>query len=128
MAPDGVIAFDARDGAYDGERFMMFLTNKLVPQLRDGDIVFMDNVRFHRIEDVRSAIESTGAKLEYLPPYSPDLNPIEEAWSVFKNLMRRSAARDLSSLVDALVKAMGSISSEHARAFIKHAGYSAQLS
>lgn len=128
LSGDGIIAFDAKDGAYDGARFMMFLTNKLVPQLRSGDVVFMDNVRFHRIADVRTAIEATGATLEYLPPYSPELNPIEEAWSFFKNWMRRAAARDLSTLVDVLVQAMGSLSKAHASAFIKHAGYSAQLS
>ncbi len=123
LGPDGVVAFDAKDGAYDGERFLMFLTNKLIPQLRDGDVVFMDNIRFHRIAAVRDAIEATGARLEFLPPYSPEMNPIEEVWSFFKNFMRRAAARDLSS--EALVRALGAITSDLARAFIKHAGCSA---
>jgi transposase len=88
----------------------------------------MDNVRFHRIAEVSAAIEAAGAKVMYLPPYSPVLNPIEEAWSLFKNAMRRAAARDLSSLIDALVRSMAAVTADCARGFIKHAGYAAQLS
>jgi transposase len=128
LSADGILAFGARDGAYDGPRFMAFINEKLVPQLREGDVVLMDNVRFHLIAEVAAAIEATGASVMYLPPYSPELNPIEEAWSLFKNAMRRAAARDLSSLIDALVRSMESITAEVASAFIKHAGYAAQLS
>lgn len=119
----GIVAFDARDGAYDGERFIMFLECKLIPKLRDGDIVFMDNVRFHKVDGIREKIEATGAKLHYLPPYSPEMNPIEEVWSFFKNLMRRASARNLSNLVDALVTAMVAVTRELAGAFFTHAGY-----
>ena len=119
----GVIAFDARDGAYDGERFLMFLENKLIPKLRKGDIVFMDNVRFHKVDGIRESIEATGAELHYLPPYSPEMNPIEEVWSFFKNLMRKAAARNVPKLVDALMSAMVAVTREIAGAFFTHAGY-----
>lgn len=126
LSADGIVAFDAKDGAYDGERFLLFLESKLIPKLRPGDVVLMDNVRFHRIAAVPALIEATGARVLYLPPYSPELNPIEEAWSVFKHRMRLASARTLLDLVDALISSMAAITSNLAQAFIKHAGY-AQL-
>jgi transposase len=119
----GILAFDARDGAYDGERLMSFLENKLIPKLGDGDVVFMDNARIHKVDGIRERIEATGAKLHYLPPYSPEMNPIEEVWSFFKNLIRKAAARNIPDLVDALVNAMAAVTSGLAGAFFTHAGY-----
>lgn len=123
LAADGVIAYHARDGAFDTERFEDFIVRKLAPKLGARDIVFMDNVRFHKDERIRAAIEKTGAKLKFLPRYSPEMNPIEEVWSFFKNLMRQAAARDIPNLVDALVRAMAAITGDLAKAFITHAGY-----
>ena len=123
LAAEGVIAYHAVYGAMDTERFEDFIVRKLAPKLGARDIVFMDNVRFHKADCVRAAITKTGAKLVFLPPYSPEMNPIEEVWSFFKDLMRKAAARDVPNLVDALVRAMQAITSDLAKAFIKHAGY-----
>jgi transposase len=123
LAADGIVAYHAVYGAMDTERFEDFVVRKLAPKLGARDIVLMDNVRFHKAECIRAAIEKTGAKLQFLPPYSPELNPIEEVWSFFKNLMRKAAARDVPNLVDALVRTMQAITGDLAKAFIKHAGY-----
>jgi len=123
LAADGVVAYHAVYGAFDTERFEDFIVRKLAPKLGARDVVFMDNVRFHKDERIRTAIEKTGAKLKFLPRYSPEMNPIEEVWSFFKNLMRRAAARDVPNLVDALIRAMRAVTSDLAKAFIMHAGY-----
>jgi transposase len=123
LAAEGVIAYHAVYGAMDTERFEDFIVRKLAPKLGARDTVFMDNVRFHKADCIRAAIEKTGAKLVFIPPYSPEMNPIEEVWSFFKDLMRKAAARDVPTLVDALVRAMQAITTDLAKAFIKHAGY-----
>jgi putative transposase len=123
LAAEGVIAYHAVAGAMNAERFEDFVDRKLAPKLGARDIVFMDNVQFHKAESVRTKIEATGAKLVFLPRYSPEMNPIEEVWSFFKNLMRKAAARDLPNLVDSLVRAMREVTADLAAAFIKHAGF-----
>lgn len=123
LAADGMLAYQAVRGAMNTERFEAFVIEKLVPKLGARDVVFMDNVAFHKVDSVRNAIEKTGARLVFLPPYSPELNPIEEVWSFFKNRMRRAAARDVPDLIDALVTSMRAVTAEVAGAFIKHAGF-----
>jgi transposase len=95
------------DGAMDGPSFLAYVEQVLAPTLHKGDIVFMDNMRAHKIVGVREAIEVMGAELEYLPAYSPDLNPIEQAFSKLKAALRKGAARK----VNALLKLIGFASS-----------------
>jgi transposase len=91
------------DGAMNGELFLAYIEQILAPTLSSGDVVIMDNLSSHKIADVRQAIEARGATLLYLPAYSPDLNPIEQAFAKLKSLLRTAAARS----VDALCKAIG---------------------
>lgn len=98
LAAEGIIAYHALYGAMDTERFEDFIVRKLAPKLGARDIVFMDNVEFHKADCIRAAIEKTGAKVVFLPPYSPEMNPIEEGWWFFKDLMRKAAARDVPNL------------------------------
>lgn len=89
----GMGAWFGYDGAVDGERFLEFITARLVPTLKPGDVVVMDNASIHKVDGVAEAIEAAGAKLAYLPPYSPDLNPIELVWSQLKQWLKKCEAR-----------------------------------
>jgi transposase len=120
---DGINALYPYDGAVDGERFVSFLRDQLIPTLRAGDVIVMDNLRVHYIEPVRTMIEEANARLLYLPPYHPELNPIEEAWSKIKNILRRAEARTISGFVDALKCAKKLVSKDDACGYFKHAGY-----
>ena len=122
---DGVMAPYVIDGPMDGPAFIAYVEQVLAPTLRKGDIVFMDNLRTHKVVGVREAIEAVGAKVRYLPPYSPDLNPIENLYSKIKSGLRKGAART----VDALTKLVGSsikaIASSECAGYFRHAGYKA---
>jgi transposase len=109
---DGLIAPYAVDGAMDGPSFLAYIKQVLAPTLRKGEIVFMDNLRTHKIDGVREAIEVTGAKLRYLPAYSPDLNPIEQAFSKLKTALRKGAARTVSALLRLIGKLVKSFAPE----------------
>ena len=89
---NGLTAPYVIDGAMDGPSFLAYVEQILAPTLRKGDIVFMDNLRTHKIDGVRQAVEAVGAKVRYLPAYSPDLNPIEMAFSKLKTALRKGAA------------------------------------
>ena len=93
----GMTAPMVLDGAMDGPAFLAWIEQMLAPTLDPGDIVVMDNLPAHKPDAVRTAIEATGATLRYLPPFSPDLNPIEMAFSKFKALLKKAAARTMSS-------------------------------
>ena len=93
MRLDGACAYDVIDGSMNGEKFLDYAQNVLVPTLRPGDIVVMDNLRAHKVSGVEEAIASAGASTVYLPPYSPDLNPIEKMWSKVKTFMRKWKVR-----------------------------------
>ena len=111
------------DGAMDGAAFMAYIVHVLVPTLLKGDIVFMDNLRTHKINGVRETIAAAGAAVRYLPAYSPDLNPIEMAFSKLKAALRKGAKRtvkDLWRLIGRLVKSF--VPAECANYF-RHAGY-----
>ena len=95
---DGLAAPVVVDGAMTGELFVAYVEQQLVPTLRKGDVVVMDNLSCHKREGVRAAIEAAGCELRYLPPYSPDLNPIEKAFSKLKALLRKAAKRTVESL------------------------------
>ena len=94
------------DGAINGEVFLAYVEQMLVPTLVPGDIVVMDNLGSHKVTGVRQAIEAVGATLIYLPPYSPDLNPIEQLFAKLKALLRKAAARTFEALIAAIAAAL----------------------
>ena len=98
------------DGAMDGPAFLAWVEQALAPTLAPGDIVVMDNLPAHKSPAIRRAIEAHGAELRYLPPYSPDLNPIEMAFSKFKAFLKKAAARTLEDLQAAIAAALPLIS------------------
>ena len=112
------------DGAIDGERFLSFLDQQLVPILKPGDVVIMDNLRVHHIDEVEEVINNAGAATLFLPPYSPELNPIEETWSQIKRDFRTAEPRTISEMIEVMKESRASISKENLRAYFKHAGYS----
>jgi transposase len=97
----------------------------LAPNLKEGRIVVMDNLGAHRPKRVRELIEERGCELIYLPSYSPDFNPIEEAFAKMKNLLRKASARTKEALVDAIAAALKAVSAADARGFFEDAGYRA---
>ena len=101
---NGLTAPYVIDGAMDGPSFLAYVEQILAPTLRKGDIVFMDNLRTHKIDGVRHAVEAVGAKVRYLPAYSPDLNPIEMAFSKLKTALRKGAARTVTTLMKLIGK------------------------
>ena len=123
LSPQGVQAPWLLEGAMDGAAFEVYVERVLVPTLRPGDIVLMDNLSFHKAPHIRTLIESVGAHLVFLPPYSPDLNPIELCWSKIKTALRASKARTFEALLDALDDAFGSVTKQDAKAWFAHCGY-----
>ena len=111
------------DGAINGAIFLAYVEQQLVPTLRPGDIVIMDNLGAHKVAGVRTAIESAGARVLYLPPYSPDLNPIETVFSKFKWLLRSAAERTVEALWGLCGRLIDEFNESECRAHISHAGY-----
>jgi transposase len=111
------------DAATDGEIFLRFVTEALVPVLRRGDVVVLDNLQAHKVKGVREAVESAGARLLYLPPYSPDLSPIEPMWSKVKQSLRSLAARTVDALQEAVTAALNSVTATDCEGFFRHCGY-----
>ena len=111
------------EGATTAVVFEAYVERVLAPVLRRGQVVVMDNLGAHRPKRVRELIEQRGCELRYLPSYSPDYNPIEEAFAKVKNLLRRSAARSKEALVEAIGAALSAVSTQDARGFFEHAGY-----
>jgi transposase len=120
---DGIVAPMVTDGAMNGEIFLAYVQQFLVPVLKPGDHVIMDNLAVHKIIGVQTAIESAGAALFYLPPYSPDLNPIEMAFSKLKALLRKAAERTVEKLWDRIGALMPAFSPTECRNFMAHQGY-----
>lgn len=112
------------DGAINGERFLAWVRQALVPTLSPGDIVIMDNLGSHKVAGIREAIEAAGASVRYLPPYSPDLNPIEQVFSKLKAILRRIAARSVETLWQAIDTALDEFSAAECTNYIKNSGYS----
>ena len=110
-------------GATDGDVFRTFVERVLVPKLRRGDRVVLDNLSAHKMAGVAEAVARAGAQLLYLPPYSPDYNPIELAWSKIKRQLRTVGARTRPKLQRNLRRALQQISPREARAWFRHAGY-----
>jgi transposase len=121
----GVRAMMTVEGATDGEVFETFLERVLLRKLRPGDIVVLDNVGAHKPENVRRLIERAGARVLYLPPYSPDLNPIELCWSKLKAALKDFGARTRDALDAAIKRAMDLIGADDAAAWFRHCGYGA---
>lgn len=119
----GVSAPMTLNGAVDGDAFLIYVREVLCPTLRAGDIVVMDNLGAHRVAGVQEAIEAKGARAEYLPPYSPDYNPIEKCWSKVKTYLRKAKARTREALEAALKEALLQITEADARAWFIHCGY-----
>ena len=113
------------DGPMDGSAFRAYVTQVLVPELAPGDTVIMDNLPAHKVRGVRDAIEAAGAKLIYLPPYSPDFNPIEMAFAKLKAFLRAAAARTIPDLWDALKNALDAFTPNECRNYFSAAGYDA---
>jgi transposase len=115
----------AVEGATTSAVFEAYVERILAPTLRRGQVVVMDNLSAHKGKRVRELIEGRGCELLYLPSYSPDLNPIEEAFSKIKNLLRKSEARSREALLEAIGTAISAVSDQDARGFFKHCGYRA---
>ncbi len=113
----------AVEGATTASVFEAYVEQVLAPSLRKGQIVVMDNLGAHRPKRVRELIEQQGCELVYLPSYSPDLNPIEEAFAKIKSLLRKAAARSKEALIEAIGVALSAVSAADARGFFEHAGY-----
>ena len=122
---DGLVAPCVLDGPINRAAFEAYVEQVLVPTLRRGDIVIMDNLSSHKGPMVREMIEAAGAALLYLPPYSPDLNPIENAFAKLKALLRKAAQRTVEGLWNAIGRLLRCFEPSEARNYFAHAGYSA---
>jgi len=119
----GLDAVMTVEGATDTAVFRAYVEQVLVPTLVADDIVIMDNLSVHKVSGIREAIESTGARLLYLPPYSPDYSPIESCWSKLKALLRKAKARTREALDEALTQAIEHITQSDAKAWFHLCGY-----
>jgi transposase len=126
LGSHGLEAVMTIEGATDAEVFRVYIEQVLRPTLRPGDIVIMDNLRAHKAAGIREAIEQAGARLQYLPPYSPDLSPIERCWSKLKTSLRKAKARTREALDRAIAEALTLITEADARGWFTHAGYALQ--
>ena len=120
----GLTAPGVFDGALDGPSFLAYVEQILVPTLCSGDIVIADNLSAHKVAGVRQAIERAGATLLYLPPYSPDLNPIELCFAKLKAIVRAARCRNIETLWPLLGACLQRFSPEECRNYFRHAGYS----
>ena len=121
---DGSTACMAIESATNTEIFRVYVEKFLVPILQPGDVVIMDNLSSHKNQQTLKLIEDRGAFVEFLPPYSPDLNPIEMMWSKVKNSLRSSEARNLKELDQAIAKALAQVTCRDALNWFAHSGYS----
>ncbi len=123
MTAEGMGACLAVEGATTRIVFEAYIEKVLLPSLRAGQVVVMDNLSAHKGERIRELLESAGCELLYLPPYSPDFSPIEEAFSKVKGLLRKAEVRSREALVEAMGKALDAVTAQDARGFFEHCGY-----
>jgi len=123
MTLEGMGASMSIEGSADGDAFLLYVKHLLCPTLERAQIVVMDNLQAHKMKKVRELIEGCGCQLVFLPSYSPDFNPIEEAFSKIKTLLRKAKARSFEALVEASGKALSAVRKEDARGFFAHRGY-----
>jgi len=119
MSLGGMIATMTIEEPTDSDIFLAYLDHVLCPKLQPGDVVVMDNLSAHKVQGVRERMKSRGAEVLYLPPYSPDLNPIEKAWSKLKQLLRSAKARSQATLDQAITDALKLISADNAQAWFR---------
>jgi transposase len=125
MTVHGMLGCGTFDGATDTDTFLAFVREGLVPHLKAGQVVVFDNLPAHKSPKVDALIESAGARVMRLPPYSPDFNPIEMAIGKVKSILRKLARRTVDALFEAIAQALASITTADARGFIRHCGYAA---
>jgi transposase len=127
LGVEGMRCATVVEGAVNGDVFTAFVEHVLVPQLRPGDVVVMDNLSSHKVCRVRQLIEGAGAELRFLPPYSPDFNPIENVFSKIKQLLRSLAHRSKEALWGAMQSVLDAITPSDAANCYRHAGYTLQM-
>jgi transposase len=127
MTVEGVLTAAAIDAATDADVFRAFVAEALVPCLRRGQVVVMDNLAAHKVAGVREAVEAAGCRVLYLPPYSPDLSPIEPMWSKVKQALRTAAARTVEALTEAVGVALGTVTAGDCLGYFRHCGYTLHL-
>ncbi len=125
LRASGPFAVELMHGATNGQRFLSYITDTLVPALKAGDTVVMDNLAAHKVAGVRQVIEAAGANIRYLPAYSPDFNPIENAFAKLKALLRSAAARTIPDLRAAIREAFTRFKPDECRNYLAAAGYDA---
>jgi transposase len=123
LRDDAVVAPCVFDAPINGRSFLAYVRQILVPALRPGDIVVLDNLGSHKGSDVRQAIQNAGARLLFLPPYSPDLNPIEQVFAKLKTLLRRQDARSLDAICHSLGTLLDRFTPTECQNYLKYAGY-----
>ena len=123
LSKDGLLAPLVLDGPINGPAFVAWVEQFLAPELQPGDIVVMDNLSSHKVAGVKPAIEAAGAVLRYLPPYSPDFNPIEQVFAKLKTLLRTTQARALETLWSAIGSLLDRFAPDECARYIRHCGY-----
>lgn len=123
---DGLVATMTIESPTDSDVFLTYVEQVLCPRLRPGQVVVMDNLSAHKNPSVRERIEQAGARVLYLPPYSPDFNPIEQCWSKIKQLLRTAKARTAPALEQAVAEAIAAVTPDNAAAWFAHCGYALQ--
>ncbi len=121
---DGTTEAMSIDGPIDGDSFYFYVLNILCPSLKEGDIVIMDNLSSHKAERIEKAIKERKADLSFLPPYSPDFNPIEKMWSKVKSYLRKAKARTQEDLDRAISEALNSVTGQDSEGWFRSCGYS----
>jgi transposase len=124
LAVDGTMHAMSVSGSVDGDVFSVYVKRILCPNIKKGDVIVMDNLSTHKISFVRKAIEAKGAKLQFLPPYSPEMNPIEKCWSKIKTALRTAAARSRDALDAAITEALATVTAQDAKGWFESCGYS----
>ncbi len=123
LRSDAITAPCLFDGPINGESFLRYVEQFLLPTLKPGDVVVMDNLGSHKADAIRQVIRSAGARLIYLPPYSPDLNPIEQAFSKLKHALRKAKERSIEQVCDRIGAILKTFSATECRNYLINAGY-----
>ncbi len=123
LRQSGITAPLVLDGPMTGAAFRAYAEQFLAPTLKPGDVVVMDNLSAHKVDGIRQTIESTGASVLYLPPYSPDLNPIEQVFAKLKAILRKAAARNKEALWNAIRIALERCDADEFESYLQHCGY-----